>query len=92
MHKRAIRCTFCEREAYAPEIIQPPMCEKHHLVALLVNRLERNDRQVTLATVRTMHSHLVRPFITDGELPKLLGDIMRGDNNVHPHTAGRNPA
>ena len=81
MLKQAISCTFCEREAFAPEIIHPPMCEKHHEVALMVSRLRRNDRPVTLATVRTLHSHLVRPFIMDGELPGLLSDIMRGDGH-----------
>ena len=87
-NKGTIRCTFCEREAFAPEIIHPGMCEKQHEVALMVSRLRRNDRPVTLATVRTMHSALVRPFITDAELPRLLSDIMRGDENVHPHSAG----
>ena len=83
------RCTYCEREAFAPEIIRPAMCEKHHEVALMVSRLRRNERPVTLATVRTMHSALVRPFITDGELPRLLSDIMmRGVDNVDPHSAG----
>ena len=81
--RQATKCTFCEREAYAPEIIHPAMCEKHHQVAVLVSRLRRNDRPVTLATVRTMHSHLVRPFITDGELPGLLSDIVsRGDDDA----------
>ena len=81
MLKQAISCTFCEREAFAPEYIRPAMCEKHHEVALMVSRLRRNDRPVTLAAVRTLHSQMVRPFITDGELPRLLSDIMKGDEH-----------
>ena len=47
----------------------------------MVSRLRRRERPVTLATVRTMHSQMVRPFITDGELPRLLSDIMKGDEH-----------
>jgi hypothetical protein len=83
----ATKCTFCDRIAFAAQYIRPAMCKTHYEVALLISRLRRQGRPVTVETVSELfRRQMGKHACTEGELPGLLYDLTKGDQNVHPHS------
>ena len=84
----ATKCTFCDRLAFAAQYIRPAMCKAHYEVALLVSRLRRAGRPVTVETVSEIFSRSIgKHSCTEGELPGLLRDLMKGEDNVRSHSS-----
>lgn len=78
-------CSFCEKEAFLPGVIDPPMCEAHHDIVRLVSVLLRSGETGTVANVTRLLEHIQEdkdePFsITPEQVPGLLASIM-GDGS-----------
>jgi len=74
-------CSFCNKEAFLPGVIDPPMCIEHHDIMKLVQALLRSGKALTVENVNDL---LVRiqedkdePLnITPEQVPDLLSNVI----------------
>lgn len=71
------RCTYCEREAISPQHVKPPMCARHHEVAILVSRARRLNLAVTVANLTELLEQAAgKTAIMAADIPQLLKDVL----------------
>ena len=71
------KCTYCNRDAIAPDIITPPLCTRHHDIAILISRAQRFNLAITPATLTDlMQRATARNWaITAADIPQLMQDL-----------------
>lgn len=78
------QCTYCSRPAFTPGFIAPPMCQRHYEIVLLVSRLQRQGRPITVETIRALLARfpasleITADQITQEDLSALKGDAHNG--------------
>jgi len=71
------QCTYCSEPVFTPNFINPPMCRRHYEITLLISRLERRDRPVTVDNLRALLARQCTRFaITAADIPVLLQDVQ----------------
>ena len=77
--RHAVKCAYCNRLAFAPQYISPPMCRKHHELALVVSRLQRQGQAVTMETIEASYRRrLARRVVAPEEVAGLLRGMLKG--------------
>ncbi len=71
-------CTYCNQPIYS-DGIQPPMCERHYEMALLMSRCERQGREITAENViqRMKAAVFAVWHIAESEVAGLLQEMGR---------------
>lgn len=70
-----MNCQYCDEPIIAEEI-QPPMCQKHYEAALLVSRITRQGKDVTLANAQELYARSLSPMAVEPEeLAAYLCDV-----------------
>lgn len=71
-----MNCQYCDEPIFAKEI-EPPMCQKHYEAALLVSRVTRQGKEMTLANALVIYARSLSPMaIEPEELPVYLADVV----------------
>jgi hypothetical protein len=65
------KCTFCERDAMSGAHLQPPMCEKHHAVAVVISLLKAYAQPVTVRHIREFVTRYPQAGLSPGEVDAL---------------------
>jgi hypothetical protein len=73
-----MKCTFCNEEAVEGGYIQPPMCEKHHAVAIIISMLKGRGQIASKENIRLMAAYYPKAGLDPNEVEDLLKP-MRGD-------------
>lgn len=72
------KCTFCGQDAIDGGYIQPPMCEKHHAVAIIISMLKGRGQIASLQNICLMADYYPKAGLSPNEVEDLLKP-MRGD-------------
>ena len=48
------RCTYCEREEMANGYLQPPMCARHHVVAVIASMLRSRGQPPSVESIKRL--------------------------------------
>lgn len=74
---RDVSCSIQNCGERGLKFFNPPLCEPHWEVVLLVSRVQREGMAVTPENVREVkHRYLVRWRIQDHEIPELLAEVQ----------------
>lgn len=69
-------CQFCDEPILADEI-EPPMCQKHYEAALLISRVTRQGKELTVSNVQQMYARSLSPMALEPEeLADYLTDVV----------------
>ncbi len=75
-----MKCTYCDAPAVLPQIIHPPLCQRHHELVILRLRCHRLNLPVTSRNViRLLKRISSRVVLTPGEIPGLLRSMEAHD-------------
>jgi hypothetical protein len=75
------KCTFCDEKAIKGGYIQPPMCEKHHSVAILISMLRGRGQSASFENITLMAIHLPQAKVNPAEVEGLLKPMREGVHN-----------
>ena len=67
-------CTFCDRPAISGGYIQPPMCNEHHTLAVMVSLLKNYNLPINLENLNRLASGMY-PRVK--LLPDAIPDLAR---------------
>lgn len=68
-----MKCTYCDAPAILPQIIHPPLCQRHHELVILRLRCSRFNLPVTSHNVIKLLKQINgRVALTPKEVPGLL--------------------
>lgn len=65
-------CTFCEESIVEGGYIQPPMCQKHHSLAILISLLKNRGQLASLENLRLLAAFFPRTGLRNDEIEALL--------------------
>jgi hypothetical protein len=77
-----IFCAFCDQPAIDGGYIQPPMCQRHLSVAILISLLKSRGQIASLENVRLLAAYTPKAGIKPEEVEGLL-EPMRQKEEVH---------
>jgi hypothetical protein len=77
-----IRCTYCDKEAVEGGYIQPPMCPKHHSVAILISMLKSRGQITSRENIKLMANYYPKAGVRPNEVEALL-EPMRKEEVAH---------
>jgi hypothetical protein len=75
-------CTFCDQPAIDGGYIQPPMCQRHLSVAILISLLKSRGQIASLENVRLLAAYYPRSGVKPDDVEGLL-EPMRQKEEVH---------
>jgi hypothetical protein len=71
-------CSFCERDEIAGGYLQPPLCAKHHALAVVASMLRSRGQPVTAETIKQCVALYPKAGIRPDEVEALYA--------ANPHT------
>jgi hypothetical protein len=77
-----ITCTYCSEMAIDGGYIQPPMCTKHHSIAILISLLKRREQIASRENIKLMANYYPKLGIKADEVDSLL-EPMRKEELTH---------
>jgi hypothetical protein len=75
-------CTFCDQPAIDGGYIQPPMCQRHLSVAILISLLKSRGQIASKENVRLLAAYYPRAGVKPDDVEGLL-EPMRQKEEVH---------
>lgn len=74
------QCTFCERTAISGGYLQPPMCELHCVIAIMISLLKSYGLPVRLDHLNRLAVAIYsKTNLTPEQIPDLARPMLEGD-------------